>query len=308
MINIYFLGDSFEEIFNDIRQDMMLADEVKARGMLTKELLNVTICLKNPRARLIFSESRKFNYAFSVAEMFSHMAGINSVKYMSFWNSNYAQFSDNGINFYGNYGERLRNFIPEIIKKLKSDKNTRQATLTIYNSNDLIKKSLDIPCTIVLDFKLRKDKLHMHVFMRSNDLIWGLMYDLAVFTMMQEIIANSLNVGLGFYNHTACSLHVYEKHWLLLDKMYDAINVPMLDIKENYEQILYGARIAQEIIEYPSDNIYVSHLLQALALYGIKKNKQVNYKNELKRHLMEAPEFLIKMMRLENYMGGNNGK
>ena len=303
MINIYFLGNSFEEIFNNIRQDMILADDVNVRGMLTKELLNVTMCLTNPRARLIFSKYRKLNYAFSVAEMYSHMAGINSVKYISYWNSNYAQFSDNGFNFYGNYGKRLKDFIPELIEKIKNNKNTRQATLTIYNSNDLTEQSKDIPCTVVLDFKLRKDKLHMHVFMRSNDLIWGLMYDLIAFTMMQEIIANSLNVGLGFYNHTVGSLHVYEKHWELLEKMNDVEDVPMLDIKENYEQILVEANIAQRMVSACPASNYVSHLLQALTLYGLKKRNLLIDKNIRERHLKHVPGFLVKMMRLEKYMG-----
>ncbi len=48
--------------------------------------------------------------------------------------------------------------------------------------------------------------------MRSNDVIWGLSYDLYVLTMFQEMMASELNVELGWYQHNAASLHIYERH------------------------------------------------------------------------------------------------
>ena len=45
--------------------------------------------------------------------------------------------------------------------------------------------------------------------MRSNDAFWGLSQDIFAFTMLQEIIACSLGIQLGWYKHAVCSLHLY---------------------------------------------------------------------------------------------------
>jgi len=46
--------------------------------------------------------------------------------------------------------------------------------------------------------------------MRSNDVFIGLTHDVFSFTMLQEIVANSLSLGLGSYKHMVGSLHLYD--------------------------------------------------------------------------------------------------
>jgi thymidylate synthase len=48
--------------------------------------------------------------------------------------------------------------------------------------------------------------------MRSNDVILGLPYDIFLFTMLQEILATTLNIELGCYHHVCGSLHLYDKN------------------------------------------------------------------------------------------------
>ena len=49
--------------------------------------------------------------------------------------------------------------------------------------------------------------------MRSNDAYWGLPHNVFCFTMLQEIIARSLDRDVGVYRHFAGSLHLYKDHW-----------------------------------------------------------------------------------------------
>jgi len=292
-------GDTFCDIFKELRTALIGAPIVSPRNQATKELLSVSFELTNPRNRLIYHPKRKYNYAFNVAEMISYLSGINSVQYMDFWNSNYKNFSDNGVNFRGNYGERLKFYITELIEKLRSNPDTRQATLSIYNSEDMMRETKDAPCTLALDFKIRNKKLHMHVFMRSNDLIWGLMYDLPAFTMMQEILANTVGVELGSYNHTAASLHVYEKHWQLLTEMYDVEFVEMKKINETYENILaYGNVVNRMAIDLDYYSSFTGHLIDSLWLYKLRKLDLLNY---TKIDFNKLDKYLVKIMEL----GGN---
>ena len=52
----------------------------------------------------------------------------------------------------------------------------------------------------------------MFVYMRSNDAFIGLPHDVFSFTMIQEIVARSLDVDVGTYNHAVGSLHLYKVH------------------------------------------------------------------------------------------------
>ena len=47
--------------------------------------------------------------------------------------------------------------------------------------------------------------------MRSNDAYFGLPHDLFCFSMLQEMVAVKLGIGLGKYTHICSSLHIYEE-------------------------------------------------------------------------------------------------
>jgi len=57
--------------------------------------------------------------------------------------------------------------------------------------------------------------------MRSNDVVWGLPYDVFLFTMLQEMLAQTLDLELGSYIHVAGSFHLYERHLALARRVLD---------------------------------------------------------------------------------------
>jgi len=84
----------------------------------------------------------------------------------------------------------------------------------------------DIPCNIVSHLLVRDGRLDWLQVMRSNDLMWGLPYNIVQFTSMQEIMAGWLGVDVGAYTHISDSLHVYERHWAELDAVADTAAPP----------------------------------------------------------------------------------
>ena len=211
-------GETFAEIYKGLRSKMLCAPFVSPRGKLTKELLFQSIELTNPRSRIMFHEKRKYNIAFNCAEFIEMVNGSNSVQNLHFFNKNIAAFSDDGSTFHGAYGPRVAKWLPKIVEKLKSDKDSRQAVLNIYEAHDgLCDVTKDVPCTLSLQYLVRNDKLYAFTSMRSNDLFWGLQYDLFNFTMIQELLANEIGIDVGSYYHVAGSLHVYEEFFEMLD-------------------------------------------------------------------------------------------
>jgi len=224
------------------------ANEIEPRGKKTKEILSHTVHISNPRNRIIIHPDRNYNIFFNIAEALSHISGINSVEFLNHFNNKISEFSDNELVFYGNYGQRMFHQIPKLISKLSASPKTRQAVLNIYKSQDAFEETKDTPCTIALDFKIRNGKLHLHTFMRSNDIIWGFQYDVFAFTLIQEIIANTLNIEVGGYTHTATSMHIYEKHWNFIDSRSKFAEYEMPKLRLDYDDFMSIAKIVNKMV------------------------------------------------------------
>lgn len=210
---------SYAEAYNRLRPLLLLSDEVGPRGMVTKELLNVSIELTNPRSRLGWNIGRGFSLPFAIGEAALIFNATNSVEPIAFLNPRMRQFSDDLETLYGAYGPRISKYIHDLVIKLQVDRHSRQAILVIPTNEDVRVYTKDWPCTCVIQFMIRKEKLHMFVTMRSNDFIYGLPYDLFNYTSFQETMANELGVEVGTYYHTAQSLHLYEKHYELVESI-----------------------------------------------------------------------------------------
>lgn len=109
----------------------------------------------------------------------------------------------------------------KVLKKLSSDTDSRQASM-IYTRpsmhEDSVEKGMsDFMCTFANQFFIRDGKLVSHYIMRSNDSVFGYNNDYAWAKYVQEMLAKDLNVEVGDLIWTASSLHVYSRHFDLLE-------------------------------------------------------------------------------------------
>lgn len=162
---------------------------------------------------------RRLNYRFMAAEALWMCTGRNDVAFLDPYNPHMKAFSDDGVTLAGAYGPRIDHQLNYVLGKLLEDKDTRQATLTIWSPNPSPTK--DYPCTIAMDFKIRRGRLNCHVFMRSSDIWLGLPYDVFSFTMVATLLLSRYNehtnghvfTRLGSLYLTAASSHLYEEHF-----------------------------------------------------------------------------------------------
>ena len=178
------------------------------------ELVGVCMKLTNPRARLSRTASRGMVFS-SLGELAWYLSKTNNLEQIRYYINRYGDYSDDNVTLYGGYGPRLfaykeRNLFQEIRKMLDDHPQSRQALLPIFSPEDLGVKTKDLPCTSSLQFFVRKRRLHMTVYMRSNDVFLGMPPDVFCFTMLQELMARSLGLELGNYTHMVGSLHLYE--------------------------------------------------------------------------------------------------
>jgi thymidylate synthase len=205
-------GDDFAHLYPAICHEIVgYGDETSPRGKKTVEMLDYSFILTDPRKGLPVGTGRKLHTALGCAEALQLIAGESYPELMVGISANFLNFRDGQV-LAGAYGPRIRRQMGDVIHTLTDDPDSRQAMAVIYDpAYDQDRK--DIPCTIALQWTIRDEKLNMHVRMRSNDIWWGLPYDVFQFTQLQLSLASTLGMEPGAYYHTATSMHSYEKDW-----------------------------------------------------------------------------------------------
>lgn len=224
--------DDFVEGYVDVI-DAVMSDGANAapRGLNTREVLGATIVVPAAAPMLPVGTGRGVNTKLAAVEALQVIGGYSDAEALFKVNEHLRDFADEG-SFHGAYGPRIRPQIDLVVRRLQEDPYSRRAVVTIWDPlRDSIEGVKNYPCTTELQFMLRDEGLDLHVTMRANDAWHGLAYDAFVFNQLQHTVANMLGVVAGFYVHHAASLHVYEEHWDLTEKLSypaDAFAVPLL--------------------------------------------------------------------------------
>lgn len=253
--------------------------ESAPRGQKTKEILNYSFSLVNPRNRIVHFPARKTSLKYLLGEFIWYISGSADPKgilpYAKFWDSirnpNGTVNSNYGTRLFGHHQESLvtRNGQKisqwqAVIDILTKDNDSRQAIVNIHMPSDRWDGNKDVPCTISLQFFIRDWRLHMIVTMRSNDVIMGTSNDIFQFTMLQEALALELRktmpaLELGYYYHNAGSLHIYERHFemakrIMEDKRKLELSMrPMDSFSDNVLTGLVGVEAAWQYAGAPKD-------------------------------------------------------
>ncbi|MFD1608807.1 thymidylate synthase [Oceanobacillus luteolus] len=244
---MYLMGDSIDDIYYDLAQNIMNNGEiVVARGAETKELRNVTITIKDPSKLLLLNAKRNISLKYAFGELFWYLSGSDELNFISHYAKSYGKYSDDGVRLNGAYGPRIIEQIEKIQELLTHDPNSRRAVISIYHDLELSLNSKDIPCTLNLQFLIRDNKLHLITTMRSNDLYLGFPYDLFSFGMIQRWLALKLNTELGTYTHFIGSVHIYKKHYDFFKSLDNTITENKLQ-NINIGNILNNIPLALEV-------------------------------------------------------------
>lgn len=181
------------------------------RGSNTREVQNLFIQINNPR---------------------------NSINKHHYWQGDKLDiYKDQLVNpknpgFVYTYGERLRlhrgffidkdgeaveiaifiDQISNIVDQLIDCKETRRATAVTW-SPELDSGKEEVPCLILVDFKIRDSKLDITAVWRSHD-IYGAYYpNLIGLRALGEFVCKRVGVGMGKIVTQSISAHIYEANW-----------------------------------------------------------------------------------------------
>jgi thymidylate synthase len=198
----------YKELIETVLND---GDKAAPRGQATREILGFTLRVEDPTNNLLTGVRKGYNAAIGAAEAAQLIGGVSHPALMVRISKNFARFLDAG-SFHGAYGPRIKTQLPQVARKLADDQDTRQAIVQIWRpQDDLWANTVDLPCTLGFQFFIRHGALVMQTRMRSNDVNWGVPYDVFQFTQLQLTVANVLDIPVGEYIHTVGSMHIYER-------------------------------------------------------------------------------------------------
>lgn len=239
-------SDSMDRIYARICSDLNDAPEVRG----TKELNNYSFTLKNLDNNVI--NIRNISKSYICGELLWYALGRNDVDFINKFAGLWGRISDDGKTSYSAYGDIVFsrhgfNQVEKIIQLLCDDPESRRAVINFNVPNENVIKTKDEICTIALQFLIRDGKLNCTGIMRSNDVWYGLPYDVIFFTELTKYIARRLNIPYGTYTHSVISLHAYERN-------YDDIKTTTLDKKQStitvdFEKIMTYKFILEHIVE-----------------------------------------------------------
>ena len=210
-----YIDEILRTLYSELSNSTDTFEASKGKG---QDLLAPKIILKDPRARISATATRG-RLISALAEFCWYMSGSAELDFIRFYIPKYPPKDAIGT-IEEAYGPRLIgtgelrrtiNQIERVTDRLSQKPDTRRAVVSILESSDLEPDRAEAPCTAVLQFIRRRERLHMVAMMRSNDAYLGFPHDVFCFTMIQELIARSLGIGVGEYHHFATSLHLYER-------------------------------------------------------------------------------------------------
>ena len=221
------LNEAFVEELASLRS---FGKKVNSRGFSQMERLFMSLQINDPTNLSIEVPARKFNTDYAILEWLWYLQANSNVENIGqraeIWN----KIADEKNEVESNYGFYLKDQWAWIIKEILNDTDSRRATGVINQPFHKYKNKQDYPCTHYIHFFVREGLLHLGVYMRSNDAIFGFCNDVFTFCLFQQLMLNELNargmkIKLGHYYHSAGSFHIYDRHYSMMNK-----------ICENYHQ------------------------------------------------------------------------
>jgi thymidylate synthase len=102
--------------------------------------------------------------------------------------------------------------IKRIILELKEAPTSRRAIgVTWRIPEDLLTD--EVPCMILVDFKIRDEQLFTTVVFRSNDIFGAAPANFVAIRELSRYVANELSIPIGPITVQSISAHIYEGNW-----------------------------------------------------------------------------------------------
>lgn len=204
--------DAFELLFSDINTNGESFAGTKAK-------FNVSFTLQDVSNKTVTTPQRKFNEDYAEYEWNWYLKGDRDASEIAerakIWKKMMVEGTTEVNSNYGYFWNKNYQ-LSRVVQELRTNKETRRAIVVHYDINELDRYKYDTPCNDVLNFYIKDDKLHLTVFARSIDLVFGFCNDQYTFAKLMEMVAFQLDIPVGEMTWMITNLHIYPRHYDML--------------------------------------------------------------------------------------------
>lgn len=213
--------NKFNIIYKEILKNIIKngIEEVNKRtGIKTKSLPGICFSIDLEKDGFPLLELRKLPFSF-IPEIMWMLSGKKDIIWLNKYTKIWDFFSEKDKTVTSAYGYRWRKHfgvdqLNEVIDKLKKDSTTRHGVIIMWSpKQDLKIIQKNVPCPYTYTLNIIGERLHLHLVIRSNDMILGNPTDVAGFALLQYILAQELKVKVGILTISISNAHIYENHY-----------------------------------------------------------------------------------------------
>lgn len=163
--------------------------------------------------------TKRLHWKSIVHELLWIMSGSTNIKYLkengvSIWN----EWADEDGELGPVYGKQWRNFsgvdqLANVVETLKTDPHSRRHIITAWNPIDVPNMALP-PCHAFVQFWVSQEdnSLHCQLYQRSADMFLGVPFNIASYSLLTCILADTLDFERGSFTWTGGDVHIYQNH------------------------------------------------------------------------------------------------
>lgn len=165
---------------------------------------------------------RKIPLKVFIAEQVWFLMGGQDLEFLQKFTKIWNNFAEENNCVESAYGYRWRKHfgrdqIGGLIQLLSKDPSSRHGVILMWDPADdgLANgtKKKNIPCPYTFTVQIIGGKLHLHLVVRSNDMMLGNPHDTAGFALLAHFLAEKLGVGVGFLTISISNAHIYDIHF-----------------------------------------------------------------------------------------------
>ena len=213
----------------DIQYVKILKD-ILENGYKEKNIRTQHICKSLPGLTMKFDLSegfplltlRKIPLKVFIAEQVWFLMGNKNLAFLQRFTKIWDDFAEANNCVQSAYGYRWRKHfgrdqIEGLIKLLQKDPTSRHGVIMIWDPSDdglfFGTKKKNVPCPYTFTVQIIGGKLHLHLIIRSNDMMLGNPHDVAGFALLSYFLAEKLKVPVGFLTISISNAHIYDIHF-----------------------------------------------------------------------------------------------
>jgi thymidylate synthase len=102
--------------------------------------------------------------------------------------------------------------IRDVEREIRSNPNSRRLIVSAWNVADIPKMALP-PCHLLFQFYVADGKLSCQLYQRSADLFLGVPFNIASYSLLTTMMAETCNLVPGEFIHILGDAHLYSNHF-----------------------------------------------------------------------------------------------